>query len=1556
MSNPTTQPDLFDGRAAVLDLFHPVVREWFGQAFSEPTRVQQDAWPAIASGRNSLVLAPTGSGKTLAAFLVAIDRIMFPDAGVVSGEPTGQSEQRAERVAPPCGRATIQRGATVPESESLPLVARILAERRTFSPLAPQGVRLLYISPLKALGVDVERNLRAPLAGVRAVAERMGVEYHLPSVGVRSGDTPASERTRLLREPPEILITTPESLYLMLTSRAREMLRPVETVIVDEIHSMVGTKRGVHLFLSLERLQDLRESSAAPFQRVGLSATVRPIEEVARLLGGAEWSGEVEPALQARPVEIIQAGRKRQLDLRIEVPVEDMGQLASAQVDTGPAAGGPVIPSIWPRIHPRLVQLIREHRSTMIFVNSRRLAERLAAAINELAEEEIALAHHGSIAKATRLQIEDRLKRGQLPAIVATSSLELGIDMGAVDLVIQIEAPPSIASGIQRIGRSGHQVGACSKGIVFPKYRGDLLACGAAAERMMDGEVEPTSYPRNPLDVLAQQLVAMVALESVSADQLYATVRRAAPFHELPRSSFDGVLDLLAGRYPSDEFSELRPRINWDRVTGTVAPRRGSQRLAILNGGTIPDRGLYGVYLVGAEDNRSRVGELDEEMVFETRPGEIFLLGASSWRVVEITKDRVLVSPAPGEPGKMPFWKGEGPGRPLEFGRAIGRLTRQLLRLPEKEAQAQLCENHGLDERAARNLLQYLRDQSDSTGEPPSDTTIVVESFLDEVGDWRIAVLSPFGARIHAPWATAVAARLRAEGLGEIDMMWSDDGILFRLPEASQLPSADLLVPDPDEVEPIVVRELGSTALFAARFRENAARALLLPRRQPGRRSPLWLQRRRAADLLSVAARFPDFPILLETYRECLRDVFDIKGLRQILQDVRRQSIRVVQVETQTASPFAASLLFNYTAHFLYEGDTPLAERRAQTLALDHAQLRELLGDAELRELLCAEAVDQVVRQLQRLEEQFRARDEDDVHDLLRQIGDLTEEEIADRTAPEAVATGELRRWLQNLTARRRVVQIRIAGATRYAAAEDASRFRDALGIMPPAGLPDAFLQNVDDPLGDLVSRYARTHGPFHIEELAQRFDLGIAPVRTAIDKLVAAGRILEGEFLPGGRGREWCDANVLRLLKRRSLARLRKQVEPVEPEMLARFLPQWQAITNPRRGLDGLLDAIQQLQGLPLPASVLEQEILPCRVVGYRPADLDTLCTAGEVVWRGFESLGSDDGRVALYLTDQLLNLAPPPMTVDVELADAVSQELARSGAVFFEDLARSIGGFRNDVLTALWQLVWAGHVTNDTLAPLRSLRSRRRTQRSSVRHRSARGFRSRRSSQQPGSEGRWSLLERPSTSRPSPTQQQLALVQQLVERYGVLTREMIANEAVRGGFAAIYPTLKAMEEAGKVRRGYFVAGLGAAQFAAPGAEDRLRDSTGLEQTAPVILAATDPANAFGGALPWPAIPDVAARPQRAAGARVILDRGQLLGYLSRTGQHLMTFLSDDPDESDASAAMLAQALATAAQTEPVLLARIDGHAAQQSPFAAVLQRAGFVTTSKGLLCRGRY
>ena len=1484
-------------------LFHPAVRDWFTASFGTPTRAQGLGWPAIASGDWTLISAPTGSGKTLTAFLWALDRIMF-----------------------------------------------------TKRPEKPRRCRVVYISPLKALAVDVERNLRAPLTGIAYLAASRGESFVMPQIAIRTGDTPQSERARFQRDPADILITTPESIYLMLTSNAREVLRGVETIIIDEIHALVPTKRGAHLALSLERLAMLCDE---PPQRIGLSATQRPLEEVAGFLGGCEVAGShptKQPSNQAtqqlhdeftdhtksrfRKTHIIDTGERKQLSLRVEVPVEEMAKLRERDdIPSGAAAQSPR-QSIWPAIHPRLLEIVRAHRSTLIFVNSRRLAERLAAALNELAGETLVQAHHGSIARAQRIEIEDNLKSGRLPALVATSSLELGIDMGAIDLVIQIEAPPSIASGMQRIGRASHQVGAVSEGIIFPKFRGDLVACAAITHAMHEGSIEPTRYPRNPLDVLAQQIVAMVAMDDWRADELFAAIRCAAPYAELSRSAFDGVLDMLSGLYPSDEFAELRPRLTWDRVANTLTARPGAKKIAITSGGTIPDRGLFGVFLAGAEKIQSaRVGELDEEMVFESRVGETFLLGASTWRIEEITHDRVIVTPAPGQPGKMPFWKADAAERSVPFGEEIGRLVREVREMKPAAAVNKLTKSHDLDRRAAENFLQYLHDQEEATEAVPDDRTILVERVLDELGDWRVCVLTPFGGRIHAPWAMAVTAKVRNELAIDVETMWSDDGFIVRFPETDSPPRAELVVPDPDEVEQLVIRQLGSSSLFAAKFREAAARALLLPRIRIQGRTPLWQQRKRAYDLLQVASRFGSFPMILETYRECLRDVFDLPALVAMMRKIRERQIRVVTADTQKPSPFAGSLLFRYTANFIYDGDAPLAERRAQALAIDHAQLRELLGEPELRELLDADALQQLELELQHLDPKRKAKTIDGVHDLLLRVGDLSREEI-DARSQTGVSV------LQELVKSRRIIEIPVAGERRFIAIEDASRYRDALGTPLPHGIAERLLESVVDPIGDLVLRYARTHGPFTPRDVAHRYAIGEAVVLNALETFVERGRLVEGEFRPDGTQREWCESEVLRAIRRRSLAKLRHEAEPVEQAALARLMTSWQHVTKKRRGLDALLEVVESLQGYPMAASIFESEILAARIEDYKPSDLDTLSAAGEIVWVGLEPLGEKDGRIALYLTDHLPLLH---VSVERQAPSPVVDFLQTYGASFFDDIQSAVGGFPNETVDSLWDLVWRGAITNDTFHALRAFTRRAPAAKRTTTPRGA--YRSRRIVP-PSTQGRWSMI-RTSTSATA-TQRAKAMAHQLLTRYGVLTREAPGAENVPGGFSAVYPILKAMEEAGRLRRGYFVAGLGATQFAMPGAVDLLR-SMRDENDAPetLLLASTDPANPYGAILKWPGD-----GLSRSVGASVVLVDGALACWIGRGEKQISTFLPEDEPVRSRVARAVGTALASFVANgvrRALLLTEVNGEAAAKSAIAPFLVEAGFVPTSLGYQMRAR-
>jgi ATP-dependent Lhr-like helicase len=1409
---------------------------------------------------------------------------------------------------------------------------------------AKAGVRVLYISPLKALTYDVERNLRAPLAGIRRTAERLGIEVPEVRVASRTGDTPADARRQIAKTPPDILVTTPESLYLLLTSQAREILRGVEHVIVDEVHAIAATKRGSHLALSLERLS---HGAALDPQRIGLSATQRPLSAIAGFLGGA-----------GREVEIVDAGARKELQLEVIVPVDDMGRMGEAmEVDEapgGPAAGPEARHSIWPSIHPKLLELIRAHRSTLIFVNSRRLAERLSSRLNELAEEELVRAHHGSIAREQRLEIEEQLKNGKLPALVATSSLELGIDMGAIDLVVQIEAPPSVASGMQRIGRAGHSVGEASIGKIFPKFRGDLVEAAVVVERMLAGQIEETRIPRNPLDVLAQQLVAICADGRWTVDELHRLVTRSDSFRDLSREQLEGVLDMLSGRYPSDEFADLKPRLVWDRQTDEVASRNDARVVAITSGGTIPDRGLYGVFLPGDDAGRGgrRVGELDEEMVYESRVGETFLLGASTWRIEEIKPDRVIVTPAPGEPGKMPFWHGDAVGRPIELGRAIGAFLRELEPMALGAATKRVREDHALDELAARNLVGYLWEQREATGALPTDRTIVVERFRDELGDWRVALLTPFGGRVHAPWSMAVESRVREHHGVDVQSIWSDDGIAVRLPEGAESDGGTIesaLLLEPEEIEDLLMSELGGSAMFAARFRENAARALLLPRRRPGQRTPLWMQRQKSADLLAVASQYGSFPIVLETYREILRDVFDMPALVELLGDIRARRIRVVSVETRSASPFASSLMFDYLGSFMYEGDAPLGERRAQALALDRDLLAELLGSEELRELLDPEAVSDLELELQALTGSRQARTLDGVADLLRRLGDLRTDEVEARSAEGFDGADALR----ELERARRAVRVRIAGEERWIAVEDVARYRDAVGASPPPGVAETWLAAADAPLDALLIRWARTHAPFVADDPAARWGLAVAATEERLRALAADGRLLEGAFRPGGAAHEYTDPDVLRQLRRRSLARLRREVEPVEPEVLGRFLPAWQGIGGPAGGLGRLIEVVAQLEGVPIPASVLERDVLAARIAGYTPRLLDELGAAGEVVWIGRGTLGRDDGRIALYRRDRVDLLASAGSAGDrpsEPIHEAIRQHLQRRGASFYPQLRAAVADARSEdeLLDALWDLVWAGEVTNDTFAALRALSLPRSRSKGSPRpgRLVALG--------PPRAAGRWSLVADLVGEGRTPTERGHALATSLLERHGVVTREAVAAEGIAGGYASVYPVLRAMEESGRARRGYFVAGLGAAQFALPGAVDRLR-AVREDDGAVRILAATDPAQPYGAALAWPRGADDERLPlQRAAGAYVVLVEGTAALYLERGGRGLITLpAAADSEVRDRAVAALPGLLNPSGPLRELRIERVDRGPVAESPLAEPLRDAGFRPSYRGYVLR---
>jgi ATP-dependent Lhr-like helicase len=1525
-------------RTDPLGRFSAITREWFTSTFAAPTTAQADAWAAIADGKNTLVVAPTGSGKTLAAFLWALDSLAAP------------------------------------------------ADRRA-------GTRVLYVSPLKALAVDVERNLRTPLAGLTRIAEGRGLRPPDISVGVRSGDTPPTRRRQLIAQPPDVLITTPESLFLMLTSAARETLAGVQTVIVDEIHAIAGGKRGAHLALSLERLDELR--AGRPAQRIGLSATVRPPEELARFLSGQS------------PTTIVAPPSAKTVELTVQVPVPDMASLTNN--------------TIWPDVEARLVDLIESHSSTIVFANSRRLAERLTARLNEIHAERsgvsltpeanpqvaggapahimgsgqsfgappvLARAHHGSVSKEQRAVVEEALKRGQLKAVVATSSLELGIDMGAVDLVIQVEAPPSVASGLQRIGRAGHQVGEISRGVLFPKHRTDLIGCAVSVQRMLAGQIETMRVPANPLDILAQHTVAAAALEPLDADRWFETVRRSAPFATLPRRVYEATLDLLSGKYPSTEFAELRPRLVYDRDTGTLTARPGAQRLAVTSGGAIPDRGLFTVYLASESEKPSRVGELDEEMVYESRPGDVISLGATSWRITEITHDRVLVIPAPGQPARLPFWRGDDVGRPAELGAALGAFTGELAGL-DRQAFGKRCAALGFDDYATDNLWVLLDDQRTATAVVPTDTTLLVERFRDELGDWRVILHSPYGLRVHGPLALAVGRRLRERYGGDEKPTASDDGIVVRLPDTvdETPPGAELFVFDADEIDPIVTAEVGGSALFASRFRECAARALLLPRRHPGRRSPLWHQRQRAAQLLEVARKYPDFPIVLETVRECLQDVYDVPAVVELMAGIAQRRVRVLEAETTRPSPFAASLLFGYVGAFMYEGDTPLAERRAAALSLDSTLLAELLGRVELRELLDPEVTAATGRQLQHLSHDRVARDAEAVADLLRLLGPLTEDEVAARAGVSDVGG-----WLDGLRASRRALTVSFAGRSWWVAVEDIGRLRDGVGAAVPVGVPATFTEEVADPLGELLGRYARTHTPFTTAEAAARFGLGLRVTADVLGRLADPGtsraRLVRGDFVAAGElsptaggigGEQWCDADVLRILRRRSLAALRAQVEPVSTAAYARFLPAWHRVGAANSGLDGLVSVIDQLAGVRVPASAIEPLVLAPRVADYTPAMLDELLASGEVTWSGAGSISGSDGWIALHVADSapLTLAAPVTKPAEIDFADthrAILDTLTGGGAYFFRQLAQD-GVSEAELKAALWELIWAGWVTGDTFAPVRALLggtgSRKRSAPAHRAHHPPRLSRysvanPQHRSTDPTVAGRWSALPTP---EPDSTLRAHYQAELLLNRHGVLTKGAVAAEGVPGGFATLYKVLSTFEEAGRCQRGYFVESLGGAQFAVASTVDRLRsylDGPGSfkdpqrPEYRAVVLAAADPANPYGAALPWPEPgTEGAARPGRKAGALVVLVDGGLAWFLERGGRSLLTF-TNDPAAHHAAAVALAD-LVAARRVASILVERVDGVPALQpqggpSPVAEALTallEAGFVRTPRGLRLR---
>ncbi|SFE57699.1 ATP dependent helicase, Lhr family [Phytobacter palmae] len=1561
MSKKTVLPSV------LTDIFSPATRDWFARAFRHPTPVQAQTWTATNAGENVLAIAPTGSGKTLAAFLYALDQL-FREGDT----PSADGDERKKTT------------------------------------------RILYISPIKALGTDIQRNLQIPLQGISEQRKKHGAPEVVIRVAMRTGDTSTQERATLVRNPPDILITTPESLYLMLTSRARETLRGVETVIVDEVHAVAGNKRGAHLALSLERLDALL---ARPAQRIGLSATVRSPGDVARFLGGS------------RPVTVVNPPALRHPDIRIVVPVANLDDVLSSSDGTGEISHAGREGSIWPHIEAGILDQVLSHKSTIVFTNSRGLAEKLTARLNELYAARmtetgdmqtdaahyvsssgatsnrtqpgtvfIARSHHGSVSKEQRAVTEQALKSGELRCVVATSSLELGIDMGAVDLVIQVASPLSVASGLQRIGRAGHQVGGISKALFYPRTRRELIDSTVVVDCMLTGKLETLTPPRNPLDVLAQQTVAAVSMDALNVDDWYATVQRAAPWKALPREVFDATLDMLAGRYPSGDFSVFRPRIIWQRESGQLTARPGAQLLAVTSGGTIPDRGMFSVLLPEGEEQTGarRVGELDEEMVYESRVNDIITLGATSWRIQQITHDQVIVTPAPGRSARLPFWRGEGSGRPAELGELIGDFMHALADnafFASPDTLALPGVSH--DENALANLKGLIEEQRNATGIIPGSRHLVLERCRDEMGDWRIILHSPYGRRVHEPWALAVAGRLHALWGADASIVASDDGIVARLPDTEgKIPDAAVFLFEPEKLSRLVRDAVSNSALFAARFRECAARALLMPGRTPGRRSPLWQQRLRAGQLLEIARGYADFPILLETVRECLQDVYDLPALDRLMRRLNTGEVQISGVTTATPSPFAASLLFGYVAEFMYESDAPLAERRASVLSLDSELLGNLLGQADPGELLDPGVIRQIEEELQRLAPDRKARGKEGLYDLLRELGPMTPDDLAARHRESQEAVNA---WLDELLAERRAFWLTTGESQRIACMDDAARLRDALGVRLPADLSAVYLNPVAAPLADLFVRYVQTHTLFTVQQIAHAFGLGVAVAQEALEKLREQGKVMR---LRAGQpaqvaqphapsSSDWVGEEIFRRLRIRSLQAAREATRPVPATAFTRLLLERQGLLagsdgSPAfhtdlaggvfEGIEGVLRVIEQLAGLGLPATLWESQILPARVRDYAPEMLDELLSTGEVIWSGQKKLGDDDGLVALHIQEYAAETLIVPQADSAALSplqQAILALLANGGAWFAHQLSaliesRHVAGDETVTLTAdalheaLWGLVWQGYITTDIWSPLRAL-SRAG---SSSRPSSQRRVRSRRghptlapratltthmSLSTPTLAGRWSLLH---AEKLNDTHWLLAQADNMLDRYGIVSRRAVMMENLPGGFPAMQTVYRNMEDAGRILRGRFVEGMGGTQFAERLTIDRLRElSTVLpEKTVftPVALSASDPANPFGTQLPWPAHSSSLV-PTRRNGALLVIAGGILRLYLAQGGKKMIVWM----DHDEAIAGQVFRALAVALRREPRLhftLEEINDTPVRQMPLFSLLREVGFSSSPRGL------
>jgi ATP-dependent Lhr-like helicase len=1455
-----------------LAIFHPVVAAWFERTYGEPSPPQSQGWPLIAAGQNVLLLAPTGSGKTFAAFLKCLDWLY------------------QEALA----------GTTITD-----------------------GVSVLYISPLKALNNDIHRNLEIPLQGIADLSKELGTPLPLLTKAVRTGDTPAAERRRMIQKPPQILITTPESLFLMLSSQARQILKTVRYIIVDEIHTLFPNKRGAFLALSLERLEHLI-GDKHPAQRIGLSATMQPLDQVAAFLGGNRYDRQTG-AIEPRPVVIVDTGQRKKLDLQILLPVPDLSELPEK--------------SIWPPIYEKLLELVNQHRTTLIFVNNRRQAERITAEINRLAGRELARTHHGSVSKEVRLEAEEMLKAGKLPCVVATASLELGIDIGYIDLVVQIESPKEVARGLQRVGRAGHIVDMPSKGRIIPKTRADLLEAAAIIREMKSGRVEPAQAPLNCLDILAQQVVALTAEGEWRVDEAFRVIRGAYNYRDLSWKEFEKVLEMLSGNYDAAEFIELKPRLFWDRLQGVLRAENYGKRLVYSNAGTIPDRGYFGVYLAGSG---VKLGELDEEFVFERRLNERFVLGTSTWRIEEIRQDRVIVKPARKGEAYIPFWKADQGGRTYELGKRIGAFYGEVeTRLDRDDFEVWLGDNCGIDNPAARNICKYIQAQKQAVGFIQTDRRLILETYPDEAGEWRVVLHSPFGAKLHMALGYVIKDHWAQQYGYEAEMLALDEALLFHCPASIEPPAigwADIFM---DTLEWQVARTVASSVLFGTVFRHCAQRSLVMPRTGYGKkRMPLWLARLKAGNLLQIVAQYQDFPLIVETYREVLQDFFDLAGLKEVIRGIQQGEIEVRHCSHGRPSPFAMGYLLNFTGGFMYDNDAPKGERRLQLFGLGHETLKIIVGEQGFRDLFAADQVREVSRRARSVNGLAADPSPDRLQSWLEKVGDVSCDEL-DQIFP--AAGSRIKEGFQELLKSGRVVAIRFGpdGRKLLVARMEANVYRSALdevqGLEPASAsgdLPGRWLPK-SEARRQIIQRFARTHGPFPASAISERYHFSASEVAAELAVLAASGIVEAGEFIPGGSGEEWCDVGLLREIHRRSLAKARKEVEARRPRDFAVFLAKWQGLAcfaGEAGAMDVLDESLKRLANLRLPAEIWEKAILPVRISNYRANMLDQFIGSGQFNWRAGTSGSSFQIRfepVAAEYLDWLPAATeisdpenPSPENPAGPLSGAplkIHEILAQNGALFLPQILKISGLGTAAAWEALEELMGFGLVTNDTFGPVRYVLNTSRQDRQGVR-----GI------LQPNvmnTMGRWALLPQKGPDRPE------AWAAVLLYRYGIVSRETAAAEDL--SWEEIYPVLDQWETLGKIRRGYFVEGLSGIQYALPPAVEQLRQP--VDDSVFWVLDWRDPANASRLLPEWPGDNVPAPKPDY-----LVYQSGEPV--LGAAGKRLkIQALKEGKEVLEKALKELVRFLDTVYGDERIVIIQFNGQPVNDAPIVPLLTSLGF-------------